>query len=156
MTKSMRVYFLFDLKNNIRENLSIDISKKQICQLLFIDTDLFKLDWAMNFATKRYDLLITLPPIKSHDERQSKTRKAIVQYLFAKEVEYLAEKKLQKIAIDTWSPGFNPELYEIPEKQLPIHPEFKDCEIRALDREKIENIPNSHLKQFFMKKKEES
>jgi len=28
MTKAMRVYFLFDLKNNLRENLGVDIWKK--------------------------------------------------------------------------------------------------------------------------------
>ena len=78
MAKSMRVYFLYDLKHNLRDNLGIDISKKEICQLLFIDSDLYRLEWAMNFANKRYDLLITLPSIKSHDERHVKTRKAIV------------------------------------------------------------------------------
>jgi hypothetical protein len=79
-----------------------------------------------------------------------------VNYLIALEVEYLSEKKVEKVKIDGWSEGFNPNLYEIPTKSLPVHPFTKEVEIRDLDESKIHSIKNANLKKFMKEIKDES
>lgn len=63
-----------------------ELTKKHLQQLLFIDDQLFKVEWQKNDKIKTFDLLITLPTINSEDERVQKTRKLIVQYLLALEI----------------------------------------------------------------------
>ena len=55
-----------------------------------------------------------------------------------------------------WVDGFDPNKYEIPAKDLPIHPFAKDAEIRALSNSRIESIQNNKLRELMMAKKEES
>lgn len=71
-------------------------------------------------------------------------------------MEFLASKQHLKKVVDGWSAGFDPNHYEIPEKELPIHPEVRDTEIRAMEREKIDKIENNHIRQLFKQKKDES
>lgn len=65
MSKNIRSYFFYELRGNLRDNLRMEISRKELGQLLFIDGQLFKVEWAMNYSIHKYDLLITIPQIKS-------------------------------------------------------------------------------------------
>jgi hypothetical protein len=38
------------------------------------------------------------------------------------EVEYLTEKGAQKVSVESWCEGFDPDKYELPTKSLPPHP----------------------------------
>lgn len=78
MNKHRRVYFYLDLKKNLYENGRQELTHKQLQQLLFIDDSLFKIEWENNQKINAYDLLITLPAIKSEDQRLQQVRKAIV------------------------------------------------------------------------------
>lgn len=62
---------------------------KQLQQLLFIDDTLFAVEWQHNQKIGTIDVMVTPPKIISEDQRISNTRKSIVKYLLAMEVEYL-------------------------------------------------------------------
>lgn len=126
MNRKAKFIFFFDLKKSLYENNRMEVTQKNLQQLLFIDDSLFNIKWENNIKVKGFDLMITPSEIKSEDERIQATRKKIVNYLIALEVEYLSENKVEKVKIDGWSEGFNPNLYEIPTKSLPIHPFTKE------------------------------
>jgi hypothetical protein len=65
--RKIRSYFYADLKKNIYENCRTELTQRHIQQMLFIDDQLFKVEWALNQKIKYIDLLITLPVIRSED-----------------------------------------------------------------------------------------
>jgi hypothetical protein len=66
------------------------VSIKHLQQLLFIDEELYTIEWQMNQRINNYDLMIISPDIRSEDERIQNTRKKIVNYLIALELEFLS------------------------------------------------------------------
>ena len=82
-SRRLRNCFYADLKKHLYETLRTELTQRHIQQLLFIDDELFKVEWDFNQKIKYDDLLITLPIIRSEDERLLKVRKNIVQYLLA-------------------------------------------------------------------------
>ena len=86
MNKQLKILFFQDLRKNVYSDRCTELTKKHLQQLLFIDDQLFKVEWQKNDKIKTFDLLITLPTINSEDERVQKTRKLIVQYLLALEI----------------------------------------------------------------------
>lgn len=69
MHKKVKFYFFSDLKKNIYENGRTELTHKHLQQLLFIDDQLFRVEWQVNQKLKCHDLLIFLPQIPSEDQR---------------------------------------------------------------------------------------
>jgi hypothetical protein len=67
MNTERRIYFYADLKKNIYDNGRFELTHKHIQQMLFIDDQLFRVEWEHNMKIRTYDLMITLPQIKSED-----------------------------------------------------------------------------------------
>lgn len=155
MNKQLKILFFQDLRKNVYSDRCTELTKKHLQQLLFIDDQLFKVEWQKNDKIKTFDLLITLPTINSEDERVQKTRKLIVQYLLALEIQFLADQKKEKIKLDSWAEGFNPNNIEIPTKSLPAHPLIKSAQIRSMPLSKLQTIKNFKLKELFVAKKQE-
>lgn len=81
----------------------------------------------MNDKTKSYDLLMILPEIKSEDERIKIVRSNLVNYLLAMQAEFINLNKIQPVETRGWVDGFDPSHYEIPTKNLPPHPLYKNA-----------------------------
>jgi len=128
MESPVKKDFFTNLKRRIREGMNITITKKHIQQLLFINDELFKIEWAENASIKDFDLLIILPRFTSEDARVKDTRKRIVHYLIAMEIEYLEKHpEFEKENCEKWAQGFDPNTCEIPIKLLPSHPTLKNA-----------------------------
>lgn len=87
------------------------------------------MEWVPN-KNQKYALRLQLPEINSYDKRKLEVRKKIVDYLLTLEAEYAAAKNIPNLIIGQWSPGFNPDDYDIPRKSLPSHPNCKSADIK--------------------------
>jgi hypothetical protein len=157
MNRSSKSVFYSDVRNSLEQYCKgMQFTHRHLQQLIFLDETLYELDWAINDKFRRHDLQIRLPQIKSHDARRREVRKKIVAYLLAKEAEFLAEKKIDKLNVSNWNEGFDPNQYEIPTKSLPTHPNAKNAEIKELSNSQIEAVPNPHLRTFMKGVKQDS
>lgn len=65
--RSNKVLFFEDLKRIIRDSLKVFVDIKHLEQLLYLDETLFEVKWEWSSTKKGYDVMITLPKIKSKD-----------------------------------------------------------------------------------------
>lgn len=72
----------------------------------------------------------------------------------AMEAEYLEEEKIDRVKLNRWAEGFDPNKYEIPTNSLPPHPIVKEAEVRDLTRSKLEGIKNDRLRELLTHKKQ--
>jgi hypothetical protein len=154
--RQLKVLYYNTLRLKMKESMRVTISHKHLQQLLFIDGDLYKVEWANNPAIKDYDLLLTLPPYTSEDTRVNEVRNKIVRFLMAMELEYLEKNNLTKAVPECWSEGFDPSAIDIPVVLLPSHPVLQNAEIRNMSREEISKVPSKQMREIFNRKKDEA
>lgn len=65
--RSNKFVFFEDLKRTIRDSLKVFVEIKHLEQLLYLDETLFEVKWEWSCTKKGYDVMITLPKIKSKD-----------------------------------------------------------------------------------------
>lgn len=121
--RNFKFVFFEDLRKNLEDSARAYTTTEKLQQLLFLDKQLYEVEWKMNERIKRYDLMLRKEDrIASEDERLKELRKKIVSFLLDREAEFMAANNLVKAKRFGWVEGFDPNKYFIPKLVLPTHP----------------------------------
>lgn len=61
--RDLKTFYFHSLVKNIQKSSSVFIEQTDLQQSLFLDEDVYKVQWGYNEKIKRYDLKISLPKI---------------------------------------------------------------------------------------------
>ncbi len=81
-------------------------------QLQYLDESLYELKWEWSYDKKSYDIMIVQPKFQSKDDRKTKIRQVIIDFLNEKHREFTFSRGINlSKSDDQWHPDFEPARY---------------------------------------------
>ncbi len=82
-TKNRATKFIFfeELRKIIRDSLRVFLEMRHLEQLLYLDESLYEVKWEWSYEKKGHDIMIVQPKIQSKDERKTRVRQVMIDFL---------------------------------------------------------------------------